>query len=64
MDLRPIEARAQARQGMTSWADAHQALIDHQPVTTWRGNTCEGCGAPWPCAVRETALDELTGGAR
>jgi hypothetical protein len=48
VDLHAIEARAQARKSMTSW----------------RGNTCGCCGKPWPCEVREGALDELTGGVR
>jgi hypothetical protein len=64
VDLHAIEARAQARKSMTSWADAHQALVDHQPVTTRRGNTCGHCHADWPCSIREAALDELTGAAR
>jgi hypothetical protein len=61
VDLQPAMARTAARQSFTTWADALQALVDHQPVTTWRGNTCESCGTSWPCAVREGALDELAG---
>jgi hypothetical protein len=38
---------------------AYIVLIEHQPVTSWRGTTCRQCGARFPCEPHRQALDEL-----
>ncbi len=65
MDLRPtasaVTAFAVQRQGLTSWTAVHQVLVEHQPVQLWWHAACSVCDVPWPCPMRELALDELTG---
>jgi hypothetical protein len=72
VDLRPATANAAAdaaafavqRQELTSWTDVHQVLVDHQPVRRLWRTACSVCDVPYPCRIREAALDELTGAAR